>query len=375
MHNDVLERVAGLDGRLPALARAADLLETDPDAWRMLWSAPQMRAISYVGVPDAANPYPFHQAGLGADCGHALHLALVERLSRGAASAMMALPASAMSTRAVLRLGTPQQITQFFEPFARGEAWTFFGVTEPHAGSDAASVQTTLHRDGVHWRLSGRKILVGAAALANCGLVLALDPQTHVLRLVIIHGAANGHSFTVRKLPMSGLVGAGLSELCFDNHPIADRDILAIDSRRPVMLTLTDVFEKHRPLVGAMALGTVRGILDHLFQSGVTTGFDDLARDHSALLRRMIDLGLKADHGPLRLEDVSQFKLQACALTDRLRGRMAQLAPDLILNDPRCRRLWRDAAAFEYMEGTSNIHRLNAYRAFLTGDLVNDTAF
>jgi diaminopimelate decarboxylase len=375
MHEDILNRVATLDGRLPALATAADLLETDPSAWRMLWSAPQMRAISFVGVPDAANPYPFHQAGLGAACGHALHLALVERLSRGAASAMMALPASAMSTRAVLRLGTQQQITRFFAPFARGEAWTFFGVTEPHAGSDAASVQTGLRRCGAHWRLTGRKTLIGGAALASCGLVLAQDAQTQVLRLVILNAAANGHSFTTRKLPMSGLMGAGLSELCFDNHPIADTDILAIDSRRPVMLTLTDVFEKHRPLVGAMALGTVRGALDHLAQNGVSAGFDDLARDHAALLRQMIDLGFKGDQGPLRLEEVSQFKLQACALADRLRGRMAQIAPDLTLHDPRCRRLWRDAAAFEYMEGTSNIHRINAYRAFLTGDLVDDTAF
>lgn len=374
MSDPRLQQLDCLNDILPALAQAADELETSPEAWRRLWTDPRMRAISYVGVPAAINPYPFHEAGLGNDCGHAVHLALVERLSRGAASAMMALPASALSTRAVLQLGTEEQIAHFFQPFAEGEAWTFFGVTEPEVGSDAGQVRSELLPHGSGWRLDGQKTLVGGATLARRGLVLAADRQTGFLRLVIIAQSADGTRFSARKLPVCGLSGAGISELHFDGFEVQNSDILAAGSRRPVMLTLTDVFEKHRPLVGAMALGTARAMLDRLQYYRMDSGFDDLARDHAALLARVWRLGRQADHGPLPIHTVSQFKRQATALADAVRLRIAQRAPALILQDPRSRRLWRDAAAFEYMEGTSAIHRLNAYRDYLTGDLLNDFA-
>ncbi|WP_264212377.1 acyl-CoA dehydrogenase family protein [Leisingera thetidis] len=369
-----LRQLDSLNDLLPALAAAADEMETNPEAWRQVWKDPRMRAVSFAGVPEGINPYPFREAGLGPDCGHALHLALVERLSRGAASAMMALPASALSTRAVLRLGTAEQITHFFQPFAEGEAWTFFGVTEPAVGSDAGQVRSVLQPHGAGWRLSGCKTLIGGATLARRGLVLAREQQTGVLRLVMIAQAADGTRFRARKLAAAGLMGAGISELQFDGFEAGPGDILAAGDRRPVMLTLSDVFEKHRPMVGAMALGTGRAMLDRLQQHRLLQGFDDLVRDHAALLGRMIRLGRQADHGPLPIHAVSQFKRQATALADAIRLRIARRAPDLILQDPRSRRLWRDAAAFEYMEGTSAIHRLNAYRDYLSGDVLNDLA-
>lgn len=374
MRDDILHRVAELDAFVPELALAADELETNPEAWRRVWAEPQMRAISFVGVPETVNPYPFSAAGMGADCGHAMHLALVERLSRGGATTMMALPASALSTRAVLRLGTNAQIMRFFAPFAKGEAWTFFGVTEKEAGSDAAQSQTALTPNGDGWTLSGRKMLVGGATLASRGLILAQDLHTRMLRLVIIGTPADGTYFSAAQMPTTGLAGAGISDLRFNDYPVAPEDILAIDSRRPVMMALSDVFEKHRPLVGAMALGTARAILDRLQDLGFQHGFQDLDLHHRALLKRMLRLGHQADAGPITIHEVSQFKWQATQLVDILRARLAANAPEAILQDPRSRRLWRDAGAFEYMEGTSGIHRLNAYRDYLTGDLAHDLA-
>ncbi len=368
----VLRLVQALDHQLPRLAEAADAQETDPEAWRKVWAEPQMRAISYVGVPEAITPYRFAEAGLGAACGHALHLALVERLSRGAASAMMALPASAMSTRAVLRLGTEDQIERFFQPFAEGTAWTFFGVTEPAVGSDAGQGSTRLDPAGAGWTLSGEKTLIGGATLARRGLVLATDGT--LLRLAMVMQPADGQSFRAEKLPMTGLCGAGISHLRFDGLSIGAGDILAAESRRPVMLTLADVFGKHRPMVGAMALGTGRAMLDRLAEAGVNRGFDDLLREHGALLHRMLALGDQAEAGPLPVHAVSQFKRQATAFADRVRARVAARAPAVLLADRRMRRLWRDAGAFEYMEGTTAIHSLNAYRDYVTGEVAHDRA-
>ena len=379
--DQILSQVATLDPMLPALAEAADRLETDPAAWASLWDDARMRAISFVGVPETLSPYPFAAAGFGPECGHALHLALVERLSRGAASAMMALPASAMSTRAVLRLGTEAQAARFFAPFSQGAAWTFFAVTEPEVGSDAAQCSTTLTRnpEGGGWHLSGQKTLIGAATLAERGLVLAREAESGQLRLVMILQGHDGQRFRAERLGMTGLRGAGISHLRFDALPVAEDQILAPDQRRPVMLTLTDVFEKHRPLVGAMALGTARAMLDRLAEAGAGAGSGsqavaDLVLTHEALLRRMIRLGHAAETGPLPVTAVSQFKRQSTALADAVRARTSVLAPDLMRRDARLRRLWRDAGAFEYMEGTSAIHALNAYRDFTTGGLAHDAA-
>src|SRR5437660_7860719 len=56
-----------------------------------------------------------------------------------------------LGTSPIVRFGTPQQRERFVPPLATGRVLGGFGLTEPTAGSDAASTKTTaIRRDGYY---------------------------------------------------------------------------------------------------------------------------------------------------------------------------------------------------------------------------------
>ena len=285
MSRDPIDIAAPLKRFNPLFAEVASRLETDPLAWQALWQEPVLSAISYVGIPAPFNPYPFADAGLGvAHCDYPLHLAIVERLARGAASALMALPGSSLSTSVILKLASRDQQERFFAPFANGPAFSFFAITETGRGSDATQVQTRIDPTPSGYVLNGEKTLIGGASIATTGLVLARHALSGQLVFVLLDHRQIVPSFRVECLNVTGLKGAGLSRLTFENHLVPPDAVLAPDARLPALLALTSVFERHRPMVAAMALGTARGMLDQLARHYQSDRLDGLRLTHRTLL-------------------------------------------------------------------------------------------
>jgi acyl-CoA dehydrogenase len=61
---------------------------------------------------------------------------------------------------AVLAHADPDQRRRYLEPSLRGERFGAYAVTEPNAGSDARTLETTAVRDGSDWVLNGEKWFV-----------------------------------------------------------------------------------------------------------------------------------------------------------------------------------------------------------------------
>jgi alkylation response protein AidB-like acyl-CoA dehydrogenase len=55
----------------------------------------------------------------------------------------------------LLRWGTDEQKERYLMPMAQGELLGAFALSEPEAGSDAASLTTQAVRDGDCWVLNG----------------------------------------------------------------------------------------------------------------------------------------------------------------------------------------------------------------------------
>lgn len=56
---------------------------------------------------------------------------------------------------------------------AAGERFIAFGLTEPNAGSDAASLTTRAERDGDSYLLNGRKCFITFAPMASQAILYA----------------------------------------------------------------------------------------------------------------------------------------------------------------------------------------------------------
>src|SRR5690349_814205 len=109
--------------------------------------------------------------GLGVDTSTYL-VALEEIAAVDASTAVLMSVHNSLPTQMILRWGNAAQKEKYLKPMARGEKLGVFALSEPDAGSDAASLTTQAVRDGDHWVLNGTKAWVSTGT--HAGVVLAM---------------------------------------------------------------------------------------------------------------------------------------------------------------------------------------------------------
>src|SRR3989442_10451629 len=82
-----------------------------------------------------------------------------------------------LNSLALLKYASEEQKQRWLVPQAGGERLACFGLTEPGAGSDVASMRSTARRDGDVYVLNGQKNWISYATVADHALVFAkTDP-------------------------------------------------------------------------------------------------------------------------------------------------------------------------------------------------------
>ena len=82
-----------------------------------------------------------------------------------------------LNSLSLLKYGTEEQKQRWLTPQAKGEKLACFGLTEPGAGSDVASMRSTARREGDTYVLNGQKNWISYASVADHALVFAkTDP-------------------------------------------------------------------------------------------------------------------------------------------------------------------------------------------------------
>src|SRR4051794_14622232 len=78
-----------------------------------------------------------------------------------------------LNSLSLLKYGSEAQKHRWLAPQARGEKLACFGLTEPGAGSDVASMRSTARREGDVFVLNGQKNWISYATVADHALVFA----------------------------------------------------------------------------------------------------------------------------------------------------------------------------------------------------------
>ncbi|WEG08821.1 acyl-CoA dehydrogenase family protein [Microbacterium horticulturae] len=78
-----------------------------------------------------------------------------------------------LAMSAISKFGSEEQKQHWLPRMAAGEAIGCFGLTEPTAGSDPASMATTARLDGDEWVLRGAKRWIGLASVADVAIIWA----------------------------------------------------------------------------------------------------------------------------------------------------------------------------------------------------------
>src|ERR687889_1520401 len=78
-----------------------------------------------------------------------------------------------LAMSAIHKFGSEEQKEEWLPRMAKGEAIGCFGLTEPEAGSDPASMKTFARKEGSDWVLNGKKRWIGMGTIAEVAVVWA----------------------------------------------------------------------------------------------------------------------------------------------------------------------------------------------------------
>jgi alkylation response protein AidB-like acyl-CoA dehydrogenase len=123
-----------------------------------------------------------------------------------------------MPGNTLLEVGTEEQKKRYLRKMLRGEEIWCQLFSEPGAGSDVASLQTSAVRDGDDWVLNGQKVWTSGAQYSDFGAILArtdpAQPKHNGISMFIVDMHAPG--VTVR--PLKVATGhSPFNEVFFDN--------------------------------------------------------------------------------------------------------------------------------------------------------------
>jgi alkylation response protein AidB-like acyl-CoA dehydrogenase len=102
------------------------------------------------------------------------YICVMEEVAKKCATATLYIStANSLSTAPIILSGTEEQKQKYLPDVATGESIIAFGLTEPNAGSDAASLTTKAVKDGDDYILNGRKCFITFAPVANYTTIYA----------------------------------------------------------------------------------------------------------------------------------------------------------------------------------------------------------
>lgn len=115
---------------------------------------------------------PQEYGGLG--CTMAEEAAIIRELCRASVVYRSLIGTTVgIGSQGIVMDGTPEQKAEWLPKFASGEAIASFALTEPDAGSDAASLRTTAVRKGDTYRINGTKRYITNAPRASVFTLMA----------------------------------------------------------------------------------------------------------------------------------------------------------------------------------------------------------
>ncbi len=170
-----------------------------------------------IGVLGANLPAEYGAAGVN-NVAYGLILRELERGDSGLRS--FASVQGSLVMYPIYAFGSEEHRRQWLPRLAAGEAIGCFGLTEPSAGSDPASMQTRARRRGNRWEISGTKMWITSGSLADVAVIWAKDDEGEIRGFLVERGTPG---FSAHELKTKASMRASdTSELVLDRVEIED---------------------------------------------------------------------------------------------------------------------------------------------------------
>jgi acyl-CoA dehydrogenase len=278
--------------------------------------------------------------------------------------------------------GTEAQKAEWLPRLATGEAVSSFALTEPGAGSDAASVSTRAVRDGDVYRITGSKRYITNAPRATVFTVMARSEDVEGARGIsafIVPADTPGISLGKPDKKM-GQRGAKTCDVVFEDVVVPASSIIG-GVPGVGFKTAMKVLDRGRIHMSAVSCGMGRRLLDEQVRYAVERKQFKQALGAFQLVQGMIadsktellamDSMLEAVARTFDAEGKAPVEAACCKyFTSEAVGRIADRAVQIhggagYMSEYKVERFYRDVRLFRIYEGASQIQQVIIARGLL----------
>ncbi len=186
----------------------------------------------------------------------------VEEIAKVCGSSSLLVLVQGVGTMPIMIGGSDAQKHRYFDRIASENHLVAFTLTEPEAGSDAASLKTKAVRHGNYFTLNGRKCFITNGGVANMYSVFAAtspDKGEQGISAFVVDKETQGLSSGKPENKM-GMRGTNTTDVIFEECVVPKENLLGAEGQgwEIAMKTLN----MSRPAVGAQAVGIAQGALN-----------------------------------------------------------------------------------------------------------------
>jgi glutaryl-CoA dehydrogenase len=270
---------------------------------------------------------------------------------------------------AIWRYGSDEHKQRWLPAMATGDAIGCFGLTEPDHGSDPGSMSTRARRDGDDWVLSGGKMWITNAPVADVAVVWAGTPEG--VRGFVVPTTAPG--FTAREISRKlSLRASATGEIVLDDVRLPDR--ARLPEARGLRAPLSCLTQARYGIVWG-ALGAARDCLSTALRYATTreqfgrplAGFQ-LTQAKLADMATAIDAGALLTYRSAWVRDVKKSRVtREAAMAKMFATEAAQQVIDDavqicgglgVMRGHPVEKLYREVRALRIYEGATEVQKL-----------------
>ncbi|MEW6111817.1 MAG: acyl-CoA dehydrogenase family protein [Thermodesulfobacteriota bacterium] len=318
--------------------------------------------------------YPEELGGGGAD--KIAECILVEELTRvcsGIAGAVVA--HTGLGTMPIYQYGSEEQKERYLVPAIRGETIAAFGLTEPNAGSDVASLQTRAERDGENYIINGVKMFISNGPICDYVVVAAYtQPQLRGegINLFIVERGTPGFTASP-KLKKVGNRCTETAELVFEDCVVPASNMIG-GKEGGGFKQIDDTLISGRITYGSRSTGTAQAAYELSAQyAKERVQFGRPIIEFQATRFKLAEMAMHVDimrtytyytaylydRGENVRKESSMVKLFCSETLQKILSDAMQIHGGYgYMMEYAVQRHWRDGRLFTVTEGTSEVHKM-----------------
>jgi alkylation response protein AidB-like acyl-CoA dehydrogenase len=307
---------------------------------------------------------------------------IFEELAQGCTSTAAYISIHNMAAWMIDAFAGDQQRKKFLPKLCSMEHFASYCLTEPGAGSDAASLTTKARRDGEHYVLDGAKAFISGGGVSDIYVVMARTGEAgpRGISCIVVEKGTPGLSYGAQEKKL-GWKSQPTAMVVFENCRVPVANLIGKEGQgfKIAMAGL----DGGRLNIGACSIGGAQFCLDRTVEyMKERKQFGTRLADFQALQFRIADYATEIDAARLLLHRAAVAVGEGEPAATRLAAQAKRLATDTgfdvvngclqlhggygYLGDHPIERVLRDVRVHQILEGTNEIMRMIISRAMLS---------